>query len=98
MSDAPTPPETDDDAMRKPRAQHDAMREAMLAAIARQLGLPPGSVQDGDRLADLVPSSFSLVELLIELQEQHGIRLVQDDLRQLVTVGDLVTLVRNKQR
>ena len=94
MSDAPTPPKTDDDAMHADRVQHDAM----LATIATQLGLPPGSVQDGDRLADLVPSSFSLVELLIELQEQHGIRLVQDDLRQLVTVGDLAALVRSKQR
>jgi acyl carrier protein len=71
---------------------------ALLDAIARQLGLPPGAVQADQRLADLVPSSFSLVELLIELQEQHGIRLAQDDLRSLVTVGDLVALVRSKQR
>jgi acyl carrier protein len=72
--------------------------DAMLEAIAHQLGLPPGSVHADQRLADLVPSSFSLVELLIELQEQHGIRLSQDDLRTLVTVGDLVALVRSKQR
>lgn len=72
--------------------------DAMIEAIARQLALPPGSVRAEQRLTDLVPSSFSLVELLIELQEQHGIRLVQEDLRQLVTVGDLVTLVRSKQR
>ena len=71
--------------------------DAMIEAIACQLALPPGSVRPEQRLADLVPSSFSLVELLIELQEQHGIRLMQDDLRQLVTVGDLVTLVRSKQ-
>jgi acyl carrier protein len=77
-----------------PTPTHDAMLEA----IARQLGLPPGSVHAGQRLADLVPSSFSLVELLIELQEQHGIRLSQDDLRTLETVGDLVALVRSKQR
>ena len=70
----------------------------LLEAMARQLGLPPGSVHADQRLADLVPSSFSLVELLIELQEQHGIRLVQDDLRGLVTAGDLAALVRSKQR
>jgi acyl carrier protein len=77
-----------------PTPPHDAM----LDAVARQLGLPPGTVHAHQRLADLVPSSFSLVELLIELQEQHGIRLAQDDLRHLVTVGDLVALVRSKQR
>jgi acyl carrier protein len=82
MTTEPTPPAAD----------------AMLEAIARQLGLPPASVRADQRLEDLVPSSFSLVELLIELQEQHGIRLVQDDLRQLVTVGDLVALVRSKLR
>jgi acyl carrier protein len=70
----------------------------LLEAMARQLGLPPGAVRAEQRLADLVPSSFSLVELLIELQEQHGIRLVQDDLRGLVTAGDLAALVRSKQR
>jgi acyl carrier protein len=70
--------------------------DALFEAMARQLGLPPGEVRAEQRLADLVPSSFSLVELLIELQEQHGIRLVQDDLRQLVTVGDLAALVRSK--
>jgi acyl carrier protein len=69
----------------------------MLDAIARQLALPPGSVRPDDRLADLVPSSFSLVELLIELQEEHGIRLGQDDVRGLVTVGDLVALVERKR-
>jgi acyl carrier protein len=77
-----------------PTPPHDAM----LDAVARQLSLPPGTVHADQRLADLVPSSFSLVELLIELQEQHGIRLAQDDLRHLVTVGDLVALVRSKQR
>ena len=70
--------------------------DALFESMARQLGLPPGEVRAEQRLADLVPSSFSLVELLIELQEQHGIRLVQDDLRQLVTVGDLAALVRSK--
>jgi acyl carrier protein len=70
--------------------------DALMESMARQLGLPPGSVHADQRLADLVPSSFSLVELLIELQETHGIRLVQDDLRRLVTVGDLADLVRSK--
>ena len=69
----------------------------LLDAIARQLALPPGSVRADDRLADLVPSSFSLVELLIELQEEHGIRLTQDDLRGLSTVGELVALVERKR-
>ena len=57
----------------------------------------PASVRAEDRLADLVPSSFSLIELLIELQEEHGIRLSQEDLRGLVTVGDLVALVESKR-
>jgi acyl carrier protein len=37
-----------------------------------------------------VQESFSLVEMIIELQEQFPIRLSQEDLRAVRTVGDLL--------
>ena len=39
---------------------------------------------------NLVAESFALIETVIDLQEELGIRLLQEDLRDVETVGDLV--------
>ena len=45
---------------------------------------------DQTLLNDLVAKSFALIETVINLQEDLDIRLVQEDLRDVITVGDLV--------
>lgn len=57
--------------------------------LARALNRPADDIGDGDRLAELVAESFALVEAVITLQEELGIRLAQDDLRGVETVADL---------
>jgi acyl carrier protein len=47
-------------------------------------------------LTDIVPDSFALVELLIGLQEDLGIRLDQEDLAKIKTVGQLMQLLEAK--
>lgn len=58
--------------------------------LAQSLSRAPGEIDDGDRLTDLVAESFALVETVITLQEELGIRLAQEDLRGVETVADLV--------
>ena len=70
--------------------------EAVRARISTFLRLSPGKATDGAVLTDLVTESFVLVQLVIDLQEEFGIRLSGEDLREVRTVGDLITTVTSR--
>lgn len=69
---------------------------AVMASVAQFLRLPPARLDAAAPLSSLLPSSFALVELVIRLQEEHRVRLVQEDLRGVVTVGDLARVVAER--
>ena len=62
----------------------------ILHVLARSLNRAPEEIGEEQKLLDLVAESFALVETIITLQEELGIRLVQDNLRGVETVGDLI--------
>lgn len=64
-------------------------RDEVKGRIAGMLKQPAARLEDGMVLTDLVTDSFVLVEMVIELQEELRVRLVQDDLKDVKTVGDL---------
>lgn len=59
-------------------------------ALGKSLNREPDELHDDIALTDLVAESFALIETVINLQEDLNIRLVQEDLRDVKTVGDLV--------
>jgi acyl carrier protein len=59
-------------------------------AICRFLDRPPSSVADDLGLMELVADSFTLVELVIFLEQHTGRTVTGEDLREVVTVGDLI--------
>jgi acyl carrier protein len=59
-------------------------------ALGKSLKREIGELDDSIALTDLVAESFALIETVINLQEELHIRLVQEDLRDVKTVGDLV--------
>ena len=59
-------------------------------ALGNSLKRKPEDLDDDIVLKDLVAESFALIETVINLQEDLSIRLVQDDLRDVKTVGDLI--------
>ncbi len=66
--------------------------------MAEWLGRPVEDLEDHVLLTDLVVESFMLVEMVIGLQESYGERFfVQDDLRDVKTVGDLVLLFEGQR-
>ena len=69
-------------------AEIDAVKEKM-AGLLKQ---PVARLEDATVLTDLVTDSFLLVEMVIELQEEFGVRLVQEDLNHVRTVADLTNL------
>lgn len=64
--------------------------EMVREALGKSLNRKPVELSDDVVLTDLVAESFALIETVIRLQEDLGIRLVQDDLRGVISVGDLV--------
>ena len=68
-------------------------KEHVRNKIAELLGREPAVVTDEAVLADLVHSSFLLVELVIELQEEFGVRFHQSDMHAIATIGQLLDLV-----
>ena len=64
--------------------------------IADTLQLPLAKLPDERLLTDVVRESFAMVEMVIDLQEEFGVRLDQAELRQLKTVADLTALVAAK--
>jgi acyl carrier protein len=66
------------------------------ARMAAFLRLSEDKLADDAVLTDLVTESFILVEMVMELQHELGIRLAQDDLKPVRTVGDLVRVIESK--
>ena len=69
--------------------------KAKMSGLLRQ---PVSKLQDDTVLTDLVTQSLLLIEMVIELQEEFGVRLVQDDLKNVRTVGDLTRLIESKAK
>ena len=72
------------------------IREKVKARMAEVLGSTPDRIRDESVLTDLVNSSFLLVEMVIELQEEFDIRFQQSDLAEVVNVGELLDLVESR--
>jgi acyl carrier protein len=75
-----------------------ADRETVKRRMASLLRRPVEQLDDGTALTDLVTESLLLVELVIALQEQTGVRLVQADLLAAGTVGELARLFEERSR
>jgi|tagenome__1003787_1003787.scaffolds.fasta_scaffold15772366_1 acyl carrier protein len=65
--------------------------------VANLLHVPPQRVTSTTPLTELVTDSFVLVELVIDLQEEYGVRFEQDDVQRVRTVQDLADLVSRRR-
>ena len=70
----------------------NAIREQVRSRIAEILGQPLARLQNQSALADLVNSSFLLVELIIDLQDEFDVRFGQAEMQNVITVGQLLDL------
>jgi len=69
--------------------------KAKMSGLLRQ---PIERLRDDAVLTDLVSQSLLLIEMVIELQEEFSVRLVQDDLKDVKTVGDLTRLIETRAK
>jgi acyl carrier protein len=72
-------------------------RETVRNFIAAFLKVPEAKLSDENtNLSDLVQESFILIELVIELQEKFKVRLHQEDLEEVKTLGHLLDVLEKK--
>ena len=72
------------------------IRDNVRARMAEVLGTTPDRIGDDSVLTDLVNSSFLLVEMVIELQEEFDVRFQQSNLAEVANVGQLLDLVESR--
>lgn len=72
--------------------------ENLKKRMGEVLSVKPDLVQDGALLQELVMDSFILIEMVIDLQNTFGVRLNQEDLVEVRTVNDLVTVILGKKK
>ncbi|MEO8217376.1 MAG: acyl carrier protein [Acidobacteriota bacterium] len=73
-------------------------RTSFTGSVAGLLRLPAGQVSSETELSALSVDSFALVELLVRLQEEMQVRVFQEDLREVKTVGDLERVFAARRR
>ena len=73
------------------------MLEKIKKALADQLGVDESKITPNSKIVeDLGADSLDVVELLMNLEEEFGISVSEDEATKISTVGDFVALVESK--
>jgi acyl carrier protein len=66
--------------------------------ITEVLNVSPEKVKETALLQELVMDSFILIDLVIDLQNTFNVRLNQEDLTEVKSVGDLISVLQAKAK
>ena len=79
-------------------ASREEVLERVKSALGTQLGIDEGEItEESSFQEDLDADSLDLVELIMELEDQFGIKIPDDDAQTITTVGQAVDYVVDHQ-
>ena len=71
------------------KLSRDELFESLKEVIAQQLGTEAEKIKEKSKFReDLDADSLDLVEMIMELEDQFGIKISDEDAAKLLTVGD----------
>jgi len=79
-------------------ASTEEIRSGLADIVNEVAGIPADDVQlDKSFTDDLDVDSLSMVEVVVAAEEQFGVKIPDDDVKNLKTVGDAVAYIENAQ-
>lgn len=78
--------------------EEKTMLEKIIASVAEQLAIDPAKVtKDSNLIDDLKADSLDIAALMLDLEEQYGIEIPDEELANLRTVGDIAAYLEARQ-
>lgn len=75
-----------------------SLRERVIDIIVEQLGVDRGQVTDDAKFVeDLGADSLDTVELVMQLEEEFGVEIPDEEAEKLTTVGEAIKYIENLQ-
>lgn len=72
------------------------MLEKIIAYLSEQLDIDAQTLSAETTFESLDLDSLDLVEMLVEMENETGVELPEEDFKQVETIGDLASLIEPK--